>query len=1042
MKAWNRGWGVAAGLAVAGLVVAAAWTSATGAEAPKKGAKKGTGKGRAAAAPVEIGAGAADAKPETTPPTGGRVLLRVDLKSAGAQGRKEATAWDGSLEVTGGRLAGITSWSRDPRDLIEGASWKVTTRRSIPSNVEQRKRGHELMPLQDSALLVELEGATDDTRLAFTTKQGDFAFTLAEVPPGVVKGFFQGKVNVARAARATTVLSAPTEDDMVSAAASKDGAIHVAYVAFTHGPDFRRRGPVEAEPKDFARLAQPTGGDQVMLLTLAEGAWKGPVEVTPKGGDVFRPAVAVDGDGAAWVFWTAKAGDRWDLFARRFADGKGDAPIRITDTPGPDAFPSAATDAGGRVWVAWMAFGAEGHADILVVRQDGTKLGRAETVCDRPGNQWGPGVAAAPDGRVAVVWDSYEAGTYDVFARVWSVGTWTEPVAVAASAKAEMRPTASYDPAGRLWIAYEEGPEMWGKDWGALDKAGVGLQSGRSVSVRVLADGRVMMPAEAPTVAFGPGVRAFRTGSGAAKPRSGVLAQPVIACDPAGRVWLSVRSSRAGQRVGVGSAWFDHVAWYEGDRWSDEVIVAGTDNTLDSAPALVPRGGGGPALVCATDGRMATAAKLPDWFVRTALQPGEKVQTVALKPRWPDPVNNELAMALLPGPSGAAAPPKLEPVEAPAATAPAAAAQAEAEAVATARKARAEAGGATLRLLRGEFHRHTELSGDGGGDGMLMDMWRYGLDAAAQDWIGNGDHDNGNGREYPWWITQKTTDLFGVPGRFAPMYTYERSCNYPDGHRNAMFAKRGVRTLPRLQGGMGKAMDDLPVDAERPNTPDTQMLYRYLGEHDGICASHTSGTDMGTDWRDNNPKVEPVVEIYQGCRQNYEMPSAPRSNTAEDSIGGWRPYGFVSHALKKGYRLGFQSSSDHGSTHISYCCVWAEDVTRDAILAALKARHVYGATDNIIADVRCGKQFMGDEFTTAEKPTLAVKLRGTAPFAKVHIVKDGAYVHSVEPRKAEVEFQWTDFQPAAGKTSYYYVRGEQEDGELVWVSPMWITYKP
>jgi hypothetical protein len=31
---------------------------------------------------------------------------------------------------------------------------------------------------------------------------------------------------------------------------------------------------------------------------------------------------------------------------------------------------------------------------------------------------------------------------------------------------------------------------------------------------------------------------------------------------------------------------------------------------------------------------------------------------------------------------------------------------------------------------------------------------------------------------------------------------------------------------------------------------------------------------MGTDWRDNDPVVEPVVEIYQGDRQNYEMPDA------------------------------------------------------------------------------------------------------------------------------------------------------------------------
>ena len=146
------------------------------------------------------------------------------------------------------------------------------------------------------------------------------------------------------------------------------------------------------------------------------------------------------------------------------------------------------------------------------------------------------------------------------------------------------------------------------------------------------------------------------------------------------------------------------------------------------------------------------------------------------------------------------------------------------------------------------------------------------------------------------------------------MYTYERSVSYPDGHRNVMFARRGVRTLPRLRGGLGKDMDDQP-NAPRPHSPDVQMLYQYLRQFDGICAGHTAGTDMGTDWRDNDAKVEPIVEIYQGCRQNYEMPGAPRSNTAEHSLGGWRPLGFVSLALKKGYRLGFQSSSDHGSTH-------------------------------------------------------------------------------------------------------------------------------
>jgi hypothetical protein len=281
------------------------------------------------------------------------------------------------------------------------------------------------------------------------------------------------------------------------------------------------------------------------------------------------------------------------------------------------------------------------------------------------------------------------------------------------------------------------------------------------------------------------------------------------------------------------------------------------------------------------------------------------------------------------------------------------------------------------------------------------------------------------------------TDAFRLPGRFDPPFTYERSVAYPEGHRNVVFAQRGVRTLPRL-----------PKTAPTPviAAPDTLMLYDYLRHFNGVCASHTSATDMGTDWRNNAPDVEPMVEIYQGARQNYERPGAPRSPTANDAIGGWRPLGFVNLALKKGYQFSFQSSSDHNSTHISYAMVYAEDTSREALLRAMQARHTYGATDNIIADYRCtanGRDYMlGDAFTTSQAPTLRLRLQGTAPFAKVTLVKDDEEIHTTSPNKAGVELTWTDPEPTAGRTSYYYFRGEQSDGELVWVSPMWITYTP
>ena len=142
-----------------------------------------------------------------------------------------------------------------------------------------------------------------------------------------------------RAATARTVLSAPTEDDFPAAVASPDGTLYVAYVAFTHGKDFRRRDALKEPPKDLGILAEPTGGDQVMLLTLDGEAWSGPAPVTPKGQDVYRVAVARDGSGTVWVVWSAQVEGNWDIYARSLKGGQWGKTVRLTTDAGPDVRP-------------------------------------------------------------------------------------------------------------------------------------------------------------------------------------------------------------------------------------------------------------------------------------------------------------------------------------------------------------------------------------------------------------------------------------------------------------------------------------------------------------------------------------------------------------------------------------------------------------------------------------------------------------------------------------------------------------------------------
>ncbi len=946
---------------------------------------------------------------------------------------KAPTVWDGRATVASGKVLNIQGWRFTAQDSTDGASsWKLSTRNGqAPNGAPAGSKG----PMLENGVILTL--STDDLSAPVTidTRRGSLSFRPSDVVWGTGTKFLYNAVQVSRVP-ATWQLTNSFEEQDFPAAAQEGDDVWVAYVEFVHGDRSKALpSPLREEPRNFDALARPAGGDQVMLVRYSKSGrvWSEPMAVSAPAQDVVRTAVAVDGGKRVWVFWSANKDGNYDLYARSYAGGKWSTESRLSWDPGTDLNPVAATDSGGRVWVAWQGFRG-GNLNVLVAAQNGDTFTPEATVSASEASDWDPAIAAGPNGEVAVAWDTYDKGDYDVYLRRMRFEReilMASPVPVAASLAFEARASIAYDAQGRLWAAYETAPAGWGKDFGAYESTGVALYVGHSVQVRCFqgndefetvspvvsvlpsapsagsyGQGKIGSPADLPQP--DPKLAANRKPNGGtqmpALPRNSF---PRLAVDPQGTIYVAFRSSSA-VRVGAGTIWFEQLVYFDGAQWRGPLPIPNTDGLLDHRPALVPMGAGQVLMVSAMDHRQSPAA-----VSRNGL----------------DPVNTDLYAAEFridrnqQGPRLRVVYEQLaEPAPAP-----------EAEQIDLMRSYRVSAGGAYMRLLRGEFHRHTEISGDGGGDGPVIDAYRYLIDVSSMDWGGCCDHDNGGGREYFWWLEQKLTDAYQLDGKYTPMFSYERSVQYPEGHRNVVFAQRGVRTLPRLP----KTSPDSSPDS----APDTRMLYHYLRQFGGAAASHTSGTDMGTDWRDNDPALEPMVEIYQGDRQNYERPEAPRSNSAQDSIGGWRPLGFVSLALDKGFRLGFESSSDHISTHMSYANVWATAPTREAIMQAIYLRRIYAATDNILADVRVGDHFMGEEFDVSDPPVLTVKLWGSANFARVHVIKDNQYVYTVEPGTRNVDFSWRDNGAQKGKTSFYYVRGEQADGELVWASPMWITYR-
>ena len=117
-----------------------------------------------------------------------------------------------------------------------------------------------------------------------------------------------------------------------------------------------------------------------------------------------------------------------------------------------------------------------------------------------------------------------------------------------------------------------------------------------------------------------------------------------------------------------------------------------------------------------------------------------------------------------------------------------------------------------------------------------------------------------------------------------------------------------------------------------------------------------------------------------------------------------------------------------------------EGLSREQMMDAIRKRHTYAATDNIVLDFRArtgtSEHIMGDIFEATGPLKLSVRAKGTNTIKQIDLISDARFLYTTRPGTQEASFE---FAPAEGKgESWFYVRVLQEDGQLAWSSPIWV----
>lgn len=344
------------------------------------------------------------------------------------------------------------------------------------------------------------------------------------------------------------------------------------------------------------------------------------------------------------------------------------------------------------------------------------------------------------------------------------------------------------------------------------------------------------------------------------------------------------------------------------------------------------------------------------------------------------------------------------------------------------------------RIFWGEIHGHTEISD---GVGTLDDYFTAARDIARLDFCAVTDHDHGGPGRPPlfgekWEQTQAAVRRYHDPDRFVTLLGYERD-SYP-WYSNLCLYYRGD------EGEMVRGA----VDGQITRSELEALLAR---EEILAIPHHPTTLTQGVNFDAIPPELmTPLIEVYSkwGASEFY---GNPEPTMFEARGGHWRD------ALERGARMGCVGGSDIHSPHpgmwhevpgawnIRYpnpglVAVLAEELTREAVFDALKARRCYAASGIRAAiDFRINNEPIGSVLKESPdgRRELYLSVQADSPLRTVTVLRnmEDRFIIHLDGTAREAELMVTELK-AERETDYYYVRVEAMDGRRAWTSPIWI----